>query len=639
MRAILALLPLLALGAAMWALRRRGWSWRFAAPGGAVVWGASLVGLTEALSLLGALRPLPVALGWSAAAFAMVAVGRRAAAPAVETSSSVARPLRAAGRELLLLVLVGCVLAVTLLVALAATPNNFDSMLYHLPRVRHWQQQASVAHFATHNLKQIYFPPFAEFVVLHLRLLVGSDALANLVQWLAFVGAVAGSSAIAAELGAARQGRLVAAFVAATIPMAILQATSTQTDEVAAFWAVAVVLLGLRLRRRGGGASLVLAGGAAGLLLLTKATGAAVALPFLLWCTLARLRRARRRGVASAPLVAAAAGAALFAAALVAGHASRNARVFGEPLGPPEFERYLGAGPLAATTMSNALRNSASLLAGPWHAWNRSVAGATSALHAALALERRGPITTFADEPFRVPDRWRHESSAGAPLHLLLFAVAAGLAWTAPARRWRAVRRAYFLCLLSGFVLFAALFRWQTANARLLLPALVLMAPWVGTALAGGRTRRLALAAALVLAVAATPPLLANEIRPLFGGESVFTSPPSRQLFAGRPREGPHLRGLLARLRAAGCDRVGLITNQASYEYPVWALLEGISPGGPHIRHVRVRDVSAPAGAGEPPFAPCAVLRLWGGVKPAELLAPPAPDPTRRQPALAGAPR
>src|SRR5207247_2483992 len=102
----------------------------------------------------------------------------------------------------------------------------------------------------TVNLRQLVLGPGAELIVLHLQILSGGDRLANLVQWLAYAGLVAGASLVARELGAGRRGEFFAASLAASIPMAILQASSTQTDAVAALWLVCLLVFLFRLRER-----------------------------------------------------------------------------------------------------------------------------------------------------------------------------------------------------------------------------------------------------------------------------------------------------------------------------------------------------------------------------------------------------
>jgi hypothetical protein len=126
-------------------------------------------------------------------------------------------------------------------IALIATPNNWDSLTYHLPRIEQWIQQRSLTDFPTVEIRQIVSNPLAEMLILHFRLLAGSDQLDNLVQALAFVGSIATSALVARRLGAPRNGQILAALYIATLPMAILQSSSTQNDLVVSFFLLATV--------------------------------------------------------------------------------------------------------------------------------------------------------------------------------------------------------------------------------------------------------------------------------------------------------------------------------------------------------------------------------------------------------------
>jgi len=57
--------------------------------------------------------------------------------------------------------------------AMRIVPYNWDSLTYHLPRIMHWVQNKSVAHYATNIDRQIASPPLAEFINLHIYLLMG----------------------------------------------------------------------------------------------------------------------------------------------------------------------------------------------------------------------------------------------------------------------------------------------------------------------------------------------------------------------------------------------------------------------------------------------------------------------------------
>ncbi|MEV0722252.1 hypothetical protein AB0I37_05670 [Micromonospora purpureochromogenes] len=197
--------------------------------------------------------------------------------------------------ERLLAGTVGGLVLVELLVALLAEPNNFDSQTYHLPKVEHWVAQGSLDFWPTAIHRQVTIPPGAEYLLLHLRLLTGGDALHNLVQWAAALGCLAVATRVVAQLGGGRRAQLLTAFLLATTPMVALQATSTQTDLVAAAWAGCAGTLALDgLRRRADVGSLLALGAATGLTALTKTSGLLAVGPLLVLWGVAQLRLAFR---------------------------------------------------------------------------------------------------------------------------------------------------------------------------------------------------------------------------------------------------------------------------------------------------------------------------------------------------------
>ena len=59
--------------------------------------------------------------------------------------------------------------------------------LAHAHGPAEWIQRGSIDFYPTAIERQNYQPPLAEFAILHLQLLSGSDRFANLVQWFSFV--------------------------------------------------------------------------------------------------------------------------------------------------------------------------------------------------------------------------------------------------------------------------------------------------------------------------------------------------------------------------------------------------------------------------------------------------------------------
>ena len=127
-------------------------------------------------------------------------------------------------------ILVGAIvfiLATTFVTAILYPPNNFDSMTYHMARVSHWINNNNISFYPTAIVRQNYQMPLAEFAIMHLQMLTGFDLYANLVQWSSFLVLICLGLLTAAELGLSNRQQLISAIAIATLPMAILQSSST----------------------------------------------------------------------------------------------------------------------------------------------------------------------------------------------------------------------------------------------------------------------------------------------------------------------------------------------------------------------------------------------------------------------------
>src|ERR1051326_7803854 len=167
-------------------------------------WGVVLALSTELLSLVHLLTPVGVGFAWLTACTVAGAVafrGRARLQPSLRCGAS-----RISPADLAFLGPLGLIILVLGASVVGSAPNTWDSMTYHLARVSHWQQDASLAPYPTHILRQLYLQPGAEFVLLHLQLLSGGDRLAGLAQWASMAGALVGTSLIAGALGAGRFG-------------------------------------------------------------------------------------------------------------------------------------------------------------------------------------------------------------------------------------------------------------------------------------------------------------------------------------------------------------------------------------------------------------------------------------------------
>jgi hypothetical protein len=596
------LLPLLCWLAWTVAFQRAGRTWLEASIAALVIFGLVAALATEGQSVAGVLTPAGSALAWLLAAAAGLAIARRAGA-----GTPVAHEvgLKAAFAEIAVVVLF---LALTAVVALIAAPNSYDGLSYHLMRVESWIQQGSVAPFATNDIRQLFMPSWAEYNILQLRLLSGNDRFSNLVQWIGLAGCAGGAALLATTLGGGRIAAVAAAALVATLPQAIAQASGTQTDVIAACWAVIAAAFGYRLLRGPGDRwDIALTGIALGLAAATKQTALlAASIALVPAGVLLLLQRERRReGLVCA-------GAAVLAIALIAGpQLARNHSVFGDLRGHPALVGSLVMEKRSpGVVTANVLRNGAAHFGTPSTPLNEAVATLVARVSRGLGADPDDPATTWSP-PFRAVPWSTHEEFASSPLHLLLI-----LACVVAATRRRApgIRLGFLAALVVGVLVFSALFKWQVYIVRLQTPLIVLALAWAATELEHVPTvgRRALL---LLLAIAALPYALLNYTRPLLQLPSqavtplpgILTIPRNLQYFNYSPGVGRAYWDVAMHIARSDCIDVGVRAWPDAWLYPVARLARNAGSEA-RYRHLEVLNVSARFA--KPGPAPCLLLQI-----------------------------
>ena len=580
-----------------------------------VVWGVTLTAITEILSL-----PHLLTRGWLSAAWASACLASAAVYYRIVRRQGVVTQrdsARAAPAWLMALSSgAGFIIAAVGLIALLAPPNTWDSMTYHMSRVVHWIQNQSVAHYPTHIPRQLHHTPWAEFAIMHFQLLTSSDRLANCVQWFSMAGSILGISLIARQLGAGLLGQVFAAVVTATIPMGVLQGSSTQNDYVVSFWLVCLVYHVLLAIREGGSSwgSNIALGASLGIAVLTKSTAYVYALPFVTWALLATSKRLRWG--AWKPVVA----IALVALALNLGHYSRNIQLYGSVHGDTRAW-YMNDVTNAKVVISNVIRNLTLHVGTPFGVVNEAIDGGTQLFLTALGIDPNDRRTTWLDEDFRVTRSSNHEDSAGNPMHLLLLLVSIAIYLSSRQSKPHGNDGRYIVACTFAFLLFCLTLKWQPWHSRLHLPLFVLSAAFIARILAVPARRKLVIAAAVLLIVAAQPWVFYNYSRPLIplafqvgdvrtiGGSNAFADR-ADQYFSNRPELKAPYVGAADLIKSKNCSTIGLHLGLNDWEYPFWALLQQDSHDVLRLEHVNVENSSAETASATEEFIPCAVISL-----------------------------
>jgi hypothetical protein len=570
----LGLLPLLTGALLAYALRPAGpvtAPVRLAVVRAAVVLGAVAVLTVEGLSAVRALTFPAVLATW------LVLLALAAGGAGWRYRRDGVRPRIGWARPGVLGVALAVLYLAELVIALVSPPNNWDSQTYHLPKVEHWVRQHDVAFFATAIDRQVGLAPGAEYLLLHLRLLTGGDALYNLVQWSAGLGCALAVSRVAAQLGGGRVAQLVTAFVAGTAPMVVLESTSTQTDLAVAAWVACVATLVLdELRRRTPLRGVALLGAAAGLTALTKATGVLGAAPLLLIWLVAQLRQRPVRALASAALLG------VVALVLAGPYLYRTTQTFGSPLGPAhETELVSMQRHDPISIFINVLRIGYSVAETPYRPLDRAAVGGITATARGLGVDPSDPEITFFNATFPTETWQPDEDRAAFPVQAGL--VLLGAAILLVRRRSAGTVRLYAGAFWLAALLHVTTVKWQPWGNRLLLYLLVLGAPlaglWLAPALERGWRRAAPWAVTVALLAAACAAGLTlgyGSPRRLVGHGSVFAGSRFDQRFNRRPEWAAGYLWGARQIRAAGAHRVGLVEDGDTWEYPWWVLLPDV---------------------------------------------------------------
>lgn len=601
------------------------YSWRRAILSAATIWGIVVVISTEVLSIFRQFSFFPLVITWII--FNLLILGRifftadkkqnRIPNFSVHWLAKVQKQQFLAGSIFAIVTII----IIIGIIALAAPPNTWDSMTYHMSRVVHWIQNRSIAFYPTYNLPQLFHPPFAEYVIAHLQILSGTDRYANLVQWLTLIGSAIAVSSIALELNANARGQVFAAVFAVTIPMGILQASSTQNDYAVSFWVLCLayyVLLSIKYGTKK--TSYFFIGASLGLAILTKSSGYLYAFAFMVWYSLAQFKKWGWRGWQPIFIPSA------IALVLNLNHYLRNYSLFQSFISAPD--NFASAYKIEIisipTFISNVLRNLALhtdiirnlKLENFIYPTTGIVNKALLLIHDFLGVDMYDPRTT-ANSYRGVPGISFDENVAGNPLHLVFIVIAIFFFLLFKSFKKDRLIKIYILASSTGFIFVCLLLKIQIYQSRHHLALFLLLSSIVGIALARIPIQQIANLLVILLIVTSLPWVFQNKFRPIVAEQNIFNTPRMTQYFINRPHLEPSYTEAARTVNNLGCEKVGLslgrgITVGNEYwEYPLWTLLKAQNPQI-ELQHIQPENVSNSLSNRYPHknFMPCAIIAI-----------------------------
>ena len=554
-----------------------------------VLWGVLVWGITEILNLFSQLTFIGIVLLWVVSLVGIVIIGMKSGKLSFREIYSVSDFIPRifsfkSSKTLIFLSPYFLIMFIILgFIAFVSAPNTWDSMSYHLSRVIHWQRNQSLRFYPTHNLRQLYSGPWVEMAILHLQVLVGSDRLANFVQYFAMIGNVIGVSYITKLLGGGLKAQIFSAIMVITLPMGILQSTSTQNDYVVGFWLVCLVSFTLILLNTRPHLSLsLLIGGSSGLALLTKSTTSIYILPFVFWFGYVLLMKHKTNFFKPASVIV------VIILLINGSHFIRNYSLCGNIFGPEE-QCYRNDIITVSTTASNLVRNVGLHLGTPIVSLNKFFQKNIYQFHSKLGIDIEDPRTGWGGSKFAVVYS-KHEDNAGNPLHLILFLVS--ILFLPFFRDTRSVKSvAYTFCIVVSFFIFCFYLKWQPWHSRLHLPLFILAMPISGLVLSRFSRYGIPYLLMIFLIAYSIPYVINNKSRSLIGKNSILLKDRISQYFINRPHLESPYKQVMELCSVHNCNQIGLISNLDDWDYPFW-ILGNLLPSGGRVEHIAVTNVS-----------------------------------------------
>jgi 4-amino-4-deoxy-L-arabinose transferase-like glycosyltransferase len=489
--------------------------------------------------------------------------------------------------SMLFQLLILTILILTLLTALIYPPNTPDSLSYHMSKVMHWIQNGNVEFYSTAITRQLYLSPFSEFVILHLQLLTNGDYLANLVQWFSMIGCMITVSLINKEFGGNNKSQLFSALFCATIPMGILQSTSTQTDYVVSLWIIILAYFIVRYKTTKSIKYIYAFAVALGLALITKQTAYIYALPFCVWFLFLTLKRPDHFLLLfTIPIII---------SLINFGQFKRNFELYGNPIGihSSEYsETIINEKINIKTTLSNFTRNITFNLMVPNSKANNITRNIINKVHDYMKISIHDSKSTFGGEYWTFFSLY--ESYASNILHLLIIVFITLILILRG--NFKTPILTYIINVFFGFLLFSIILKWNPWGNRLLLPLFILFTPIVGIGFFKIKSNKLYLYISIIIIFISLPYLLMNQTRPLLmniekGLESKFIIKPPPFLknsrkelyFTYYPKLYEPYKKITDKIKESNCKIIGIDASKTleggTWEYPFWVMTKDENRG------------------------------------------------------------
>lgn len=462
----------------------------------------------------------------------------------------------------------------TLIQGLLYPPNNWDSLTYHMSRIMHWIGNESVSYFPTHTLRQLYQPPFSEYIILNLNLINGNDYLANSVQWLFLIFSLAPILLLLDFFKVSRFNKFICIFLLITIPAVELQASTTKNDIVCGFFILSVIYCCINAYYTSNLKSFSILGLCIGLGFLTKGTSYLLVFPILLFFLgfiLYKILKTKQIQLLFYGIVA-----IVNLLAINSFHYSRNFSINKSLLNidDTEAKMYSNEKMNIKLLSSNILKNTGLHLGYPIYKESDYL---IKLYHNKLDIDIDSPENNYSGMNYQVSqDLITHEDGVCNTTHLLLFFGAIFSLCIASIRNIRQNANVLLLlsCLLIQFIIFSGFLKWQPWHTRLHIPLFMIATILISVAIEKTKFFKYILILTIpILVFSFYFFFVYNNLRPIINNHTYtktikISDSRFKNFFANQPNLYAQYSNVLNRMYQEAPKKVGVMISD--WEYPLF---------------------------------------------------------------------
>lgn len=470
------------------------------------------------------------------------------------------------------LALAGCILCILLLIFIQGVvypPNNFDSMTYHLSRILSWISQRSVHYYPTDITRQLYQPPFAEYLIMHVNLLTGTDYFANSVQFFYLLFTVITIILFIEKLGLGQEYKIAGILLICTIPEVILEASSTQNDIIVSFFVIAAFYFTVKIIEECKIIYFILLGLSIALAVLTKGIAYIYLAPIVLLAvvgTIINFGRTLKYNYLWFSLTA----VALFVLTN-AGYYSRNYNLSGNFLGVDRQEskeysnQKMNVGYLLSTCIKNAGLHLCFMYT---DAVSNVSEKAINGIHELIKVNVNDRAVTYRHNIFSTKSNTTNEDCAPNMLHFII-TLAAFIVLAVKMRQQKSRYVNWIAAIITiQIILFCSYLKWQPWHSRLHIPFFLLSVPLVCYVMSISLSFKKAfyILSPLIL-IYAFLVVFHNHLRPY---TSSIKSTRNNKYFMGKPEAYKEYNDISSEIKQLNCKNVGLKIGIDDWVYPLF---------------------------------------------------------------------